>query len=187
MSGKADPPPWRIALLRAVNLGPHNRISTAQLRELMADAGLAEGRTFLQSGNLVFRDPATPADLEARLEAGLSGKFGLATDVMVRTAETWRALEAANPFVDRARSSPAQVVLHVLKHPARSGGVEALRAAIRGPERIEAGEGALYMDYPEGIGTSRLTTAVITRALGVAGTARNWNTVLALADMTLPP
>jgi uncharacterized protein (DUF1697 family) len=32
--------------------------------------------------------------------------------------------------------------------------------------------------YPEGIGTSKLTGAVIEKSLGVRGTARNWNTVL---------
>jgi uncharacterized protein (DUF1697 family) len=35
--------------------------------------------------------------------------------------------------------------------------------------------------YPDGIGTSKLTNAIIERKLGMNGTARNWNTVLKLA------
>ena len=36
--------------------------------------------------------------------------------------------------------------------------------------------------YPDGQGNSKLTNAVIERKLGTSGTARNWNTVLKLAD-----
>jgi uncharacterized protein (DUF1697 family) len=38
----------------------------------------------------------------------------------------------------------------------------------------------LYIVYPDGIGRSRLTGAVIEKMLGTRGTARNWNTVLKL-------
>jgi uncharacterized protein (DUF1697 family) len=38
--------------------------------------------------------------------------------------------------------------------------------------------------YPEGVGSSRLTTALIEKKLGTRGTARNWNTVLKLGAMT---
>ena len=184
----AGPPPWRIGLLRAVNLGPHNKVSAAQLRDLMTAEGLAEGRTLLNSGNLVFRDGSTPAALEARLEAALERRHDLSTGVMVRTAEDWGRLIAANPFADAARSDPAHLVLLVLKGAPRPGGLEALRDAIRGREAVAAGDRALYITYPDGIGESKLTAAVIARALGVAGTGRNWNTVLKLAGMAgLPP
>ena len=45
----------RIALLRAVNLAGRNKVDMAKLRELLADLGLKEPRSLLQSGNLVFR------------------------------------------------------------------------------------------------------------------------------------
>ncbi len=52
-----------IALLRAVNLGPHNKVSMAGLRELAAGLGLKNPQTVLQSGNVVFeagrQTPAT--------------------------------------------------------------------------------------------------------------------------------
>jgi uncharacterized protein (DUF1697 family) len=58
-----------------------------------------------------------------------------------------------------------------------------LRAWIPGREAIEAQGRELYITYPDGIGDSKLTNAVIERRLGVRGTARNWNTVTKLADM----
>jgi uncharacterized protein (DUF1697 family) len=50
-----------------------------------------------------------------------------------------------------------------------------------GPELIETNGAHLYVVYPMGAGKSRLTGAVIEKALGTRGTARNWNTVLKLA------
>ena len=40
-----------------------------------------------------------------------------------------------------------------------------------------------YVVYPDGVGTSKLTIALLERKLGTAGTGRNWNTVLKLAEL----
>ena len=110
-----DKPPWRIALLRAVNLGPHNKAPAAKLRELMVEEGLANGQTLLASGNLAFRDGRTPAELEDLLESALQSRLGLRTEVIVRTGEAWAGLVAANPFADFARADPSHLVLIALK------------------------------------------------------------------------
>jgi uncharacterized protein (DUF1697 family) len=62
--------------------------------------------------------------------------------------------------------------------------VEALRAAISGPEVVQAGGKHLYAVYPNGIARSSLTTALIERTLRTRGTGRNWNTVSKLAALT---
>jgi uncharacterized protein (DUF1697 family) len=40
--------------------------------------------------------------------------------------------------------------------------------------------------YPDGIGRSNLTGALIEKKLGTRGTARNWNTVLKLRNLVGP-
>ena len=61
--------------------------------------------------------------------------------------------------------------------------VEALQAAIGGPEVVRAEGRHAYIVYPNGIGRSRLTGSLIEAQLGTRGTARNWNTILKLADL----
>ena len=63
------------------------------------------------------------------------------------------------------------------------GLLDKLRAAIKGAEKIGAGERCLYAWYPDGIGESKLTVKLIERHLGAAVTGRNWNTILKLAEM----
>jgi uncharacterized protein (DUF1697 family) len=69
-----------------------------------------------------------------------------------------------------------------LKEKPAAGALDALRAAIRGRETVELMGQDLYITYPDGIGRSRLTNALIEKTLGARGTGRNWRTVLKIAE-----
>ena len=170
-----------IALLRGVNVGGHKLVAMADLRDLATGLGLAEVRTLLQSGNLIFQCAGrTPPQLEALLETAAAKRLALQTCFFVRTASEWAAVIAGNPFGAEAVRDPGHLVVMCLKRAPDGGAVRALQAAISGPERVRADGPHLYIHYPDGIGRSRLTNALIERVLGTRGTARNWNTVLKL-------
>jgi uncharacterized protein (DUF1697 family) len=173
-----------VALLRAVNVAGHGTVSTAQLKAVMEGAGLKDGRTLLQSGNLVFRaEGLGDAEIERRLEAEAERRLGLRTQVMARSGPAWRGVVEKNPFPAEAKADPAHLLVLALKSAPSTGDVDALRKGHDGPERFEAQGAHLYVVYPQGVGRSRLTTALIERRLGVAATGRNWNTTLKLADL----
>jgi uncharacterized protein (DUF1697 family) len=173
-----------VALLRAVNVGGRNPIGMPELREFAVQLGLDAPRTLLQSGNLVFRCPArNTADLERLLESAAAARLCLQTDVMVRSAADWRAIIERNPFPREAKNDPGHLLVMAFKQAPKPADVKALRAAISGREVVEAVGAHAYLVYPDGIGRSRLTTALIERTLGTRGTGRNWNTVLKLAAL----
>jgi uncharacterized protein (DUF1697 family) len=172
-----------IALLRGVNVGGNRKVAMSDLRAFLSRLGLGDPRSLLQSGNVVFRSDASPAKLEAMLEAEAGERLGLQTTFFVRTAEEWRSVVARNPFRDEAASDPSHLVVMFLKEAPDAGSVRALQAAIVGPEVVRAGGRHAYITYPAGIGDSRLTAAVIDRMLGTRGTGRNWNTVLKLGAL----
>jgi len=170
-----------IGLLRAINLAGINRVAMADLREMLARLGFAEAKTLLQSGNVIFRGAArAPERLERTLEDALRKDIGVDTDFFVRSAAEWDALVGANPFPKEAERDPGHLLVLALKdapHPAR---VKDLQRAIVGREVVRAGARHAYIVYPDGVGRSRLSMALIERKLGTRGTARNWNTVLKL-------
>ena len=172
-----------IALLRAVNVGGRGKVAMADLRKLLADLGFEAPQSLLQSGNLTFRSELAGAALEALLEREAKARLDLATDFIVRTAAEWDRVVAANPFPAMAKDDPSHLVVMPLKVTPDAAGLEALRAWIPGREAIEATDRDLYITYPDGIGTSKLTGAVIERRVGTRGTARNWNTVTKLAAL----
>ena len=173
-----------VGLLRAVNVGPGTQVRMEALRKLLGEAGLRDVQTLLQSGNLVFRGPpGREAELERDLSDRINRSFRVRTELFLRTREEWREVLEGNPFPREAKDDPSHVVVVTLRDAPARDRWQALTAAIRGRERVEAGDRHGYFVYPDGIGRSKLTPAVIERHLGTPGTARNWNTVQKLADL----
>jgi uncharacterized protein (DUF1697 family) len=176
--------PTHAALLRAVNLAGRNTIAMAELRQLAQELGLEDARTLLQSGNLVFTSRSgSPSELEAALESATRERLGLDTNFFVRSGVEWGTLLRANPFQDEARRDPGRLLVVFLKDAPAAGAVQALQQAIVGREVVRAYGGQLYVVYPDGVGRSRLTMALIEKKLGTRGTGRNWNTVTKLAGL----
>jgi uncharacterized protein (DUF1697 family) len=157
----------------------------ADLRDLLTRLGFRDVRSLLQTGNLVFQsDASAGARLERLLEVEAKKRLRLETDFFVRSGQEWRTVIKRNPFPRAAQSDPAHLVVMFLKDAPDAKSVKALQAAITGSEVVRAVGTQLYAVYPDGIGRSRLTNAIIERKLGTRGTGRNWNTVLKLGALT---
>jgi uncharacterized protein (DUF1697 family) len=169
-----------LALIRGINVGGNRMVPMDELKAFATRLGLADVRTLLQSGNMVFRSPRRPAALEDLLESEAKEHLGLTAEFFIRTADEWRAIIAGNPFPDAARNDPGHLLVVFLKDAPGPERYAALRGAITGPEVVLPGGRQAYAVYPEGVGRSRLTSALIDRILGTRGTGRNWNTVLKL-------
>ncbi len=173
-----------VALLRGINVAGHKPVAMADLRDLLAGLGLEDVQSVLQSGNLVFRcNGEGGGRLERELEAEAKQRMALETEFFVRSAAEWEDVVADNPFHDEARRDPARLVAVFLKEAPRAAAVKALQAAIVGREVLRASGKQVYIVYPDGQGRSKLTNALIEKHLGLRGTARNWNTVLRLAEL----
>ena len=176
-----------VALIRGINVGGHKMVAMSDLRDMLIALGFADARSLLQSGNLIFRGSARSVSrLEAMLEAEAAKRLKLTADFLIRTADEMTAVVDANPFPREAARDPARLLVVFLKSAPDAAAVKALRDAITGGEVLEAKGRHAYIVYPEGIGRSRLTGALIEKKLATRGTARNWNTVLKLAALVKP-
>ena len=162
-------------LLRAVNVGGR-KVLMADLKRVAADAGFAAPATLLASGNLLFGTTMTPTAAGQALEAAIRDQLGVATDVMVRDLAALEAVMAANPFPRQAKDEPNRLMAMFLTGEPQAG-LDVLESAFAAGEAVREGPGCLYIHYPAGAGTSKLSNAVIERRLKVRGTMRNWNTV----------
>ena len=171
-----------IALLRAVNVGGR-KLPMAELRALCGELGWEDVETYIQSGNLVFAAKGKAEALEAQLEKAIEARFGLDVPVIVRTAAQWAHHAGANPFPKAARDEPNRLQLLVSKEPPRADAAATLMERAQAGESVKAAGGVLWFHYPEGVGTSKLTPALIDKACGSPSTARNWRTVVKLKEM----
>jgi uncharacterized protein (DUF1697 family) len=173
-----------IALLRGINVGGHNLVAMADLRGMLTDIGFSDVQTLLQSGNVVFTgNGQSEAEIESLLEHETEKRLGLTIHYMVRSAEQWLRVVDSNPFPAEAERDPGYFLVMFLKQEPKPEDVEALRTVIKGREVISVIGNQLYVVYPDGLGASKFSNAVIERKLGCPGTGRNWNTVLKLAAL----
>src|SRR5271166_6535048 len=174
----------QVVLLRGVNVGAHNRIPMPSLRELLAEAGFADVRTYVQSGNIVLSSDASPAALAQRCKRLITEGFGLDIDVLARTRDELAAVVGRNPLAPVAVDPRRYQVSFCSAEPAPEL-VQRLDALAAPSERFVAVGRELYAWHPDGIARSRLWAELGGRRLGVTATARNWATVttlLAMAD-----
>lgn len=171
-------------LLRAVNVSGRNRVPMAELRAVLSDrAGLAEVSTYIASGNVICETPRDIAATCAEVRRLIAAEFDVDTPVIARTHDQLASALAENPFPE----APADKMLHVmfLEGDAGDGAEDALTPRLQPDERIALVGRDLWIDYGSGgVQSTRLTRAVLDRALGVEGTARNLLTVRKLADLT---
>jgi uncharacterized protein (DUF1697 family) len=171
-------------LLRAVNVGGTGKLVMAEFKAALDDLGYKASKTLGAAGSAVIGTAAKPDAVEAAIEKDLKARFGLATEVYARDHADLVATLKANPFDKMAKDKPAALLVLFLKADPTAAHVKAVEAKIVGPEEVAPGPRCLYIAYGEGMGQSKLTPAILLRALGQAGTGRNWNTVGKLAELT---
>ena len=167
-----------VAFVRGVNVGGNKMLSSAALKEACESAGASNAKTYLNSGNVVFRGKASAA----RLEKAIHDVAGIDARVILRTADELRAAIAANPFYAEAKSDPSHLLITFLSGELSAQG-KAMLAAHAGPEKLHIGKRELYIYFGSGMAQSKLNASLTEKKLGAAATGRNWNTVNALLAM----
>jgi uncharacterized protein (DUF1697 family) len=162
-----------VALLRAVNVGGTGKLAMSDLTAICAAAGLERVKTYIASGNVVFRTDRAEAEVKAAIEAGLQGYAGKPVGVLVRSAEEMAAVRDANPFPERAPNRTVAIFLDA----APPADALALATGLNG-EEMRLGRREVYVHYGNGMADSKLRIPA-----AAAGTARNMNTIAKLAEM----
>lgn len=176
--------PVLISMLRGVNLGGHNKIKMDALRALYESLNFEDPRTFIQSGNVIFRtkEKAAPA-LAKKIQNAIERKFGFRPEVILRTTEELRKAIAETPFSPSRNLEPGRILVTFL---ATEPGAEAhttLGTLKSYPEELHLRGRELYIYFPNGAGKSKLPWSKVEKLVQTTGTARNWNSVTKMLAM----
>ncbi|MBC7311422.1 MAG: DUF1697 domain-containing protein [Rhizobium sp.] len=165
--------PVYVALLRAINVGGAGKLPMAELKSVCEGLGFADVSTFIQSGNVIFRDRGDPAEIAARLDAALAGRLGKPPGVFLRRPAELAAIAKANPF---SAMEPNRVLVSFFAEPVPEDALHGL-VAPDGEEVVALGR-EIYVHYPIGSGRSKIKLPALK-----TGTSRNINTVTKLAAL----
>ncbi|MFK0331622.1 DUF1697 domain-containing protein [Rhizobium sp. NPDC090275] len=165
--------PVYIALLRAINVGGTGKLPMTELKAICEQLGFTDVKTYIQSGNVLFRADANEADVARALDAALGELLGKKPGVMVRSRKEMEAIVDRAPFPD---AKPSFLLISFLPENAPKDALDRI-VAPDGEEAVVDGR-EIYVHYPIGSGKSKLKLPALN-----AGTSRNINTVRKLAEM----
>ena len=169
--------PVLISMLRGINVGGHNKIKMDALRALYKSLKLESPRTYVQSGNIIFRTKEkNSAVLAKKIQSTIERKFGFRPEVILRTTDEMRAAIAASPFAGR-NLEPGKTVITFLASNASPEAANGLLALKGFPEELHLLGRELHIYFPDGMGKSKLPWPKIEKLLAVSATVRNWNSV----------
>jgi uncharacterized protein (DUF1697 family) len=176
--------PVLISMLRGVNVGGHNKIKMDALRALYESLKFEDPRTYVQSGNIIFRTKEkNSAALARKIQSAIERKFGFRPEVILRTVDELRKAIAATPFADRPALEPGKILVTFLAGDPGPEAHVALGGLLGFPEELHLRGRELYIYFPDGAGKSKLPWSRIAKLLQTEGTARNWNSVTKLLEM----
>ena len=171
-----------VALLRGINVGKAKRVAMSELRALCESLGYGHVQTLLNSGNIVFSAPRADPRAAARIEKAIASQLGVESRVLVITGSELDAIVAENSLPE-CDVNPSRFLVTVLAEDVDRTPIEALAAQGWGAERLSLGSHAVYLWCANGINESKMVLA-LGKAVGSAGTSRNWATIRKLQALT---
>jgi len=172
-----------VALLRGVNVGGRNKLSMGDLTAMFKRAGCEACKTYIQSGNMVFKArPALAAGIPTLIASEITERFGYRVPLVVRTVEDLREIVNTNPFLSTGVDSKWLYVAFLADSPESSRVTEL--DPHRSPQDSFLVRGReIFMYCPNGMGRTKLTNEYFDSKLATTSTVRNWRTVSTLLQM----
>src|SRR5262249_51449681 len=99
-----------VALIRGINVGGRNSLPMAGLVSQLEKLQFVEIKTYIQSGNVVFRGPkAKSVAVAANIADAIEESYGFRPQVMVLDSEEFLAAVGGNPFGERAEEGDGRL------------------------------------------------------------------------------
>jgi uncharacterized protein (DUF1697 family) len=176
--------PIYISMLRGINVGAHKRIKMDRLRTSFEALGFEEVKTYIQSGNVIFKTTKlSPALLSERVEKRILTDFGFRVSVVSRTADEMAKAIEGNPFLKKRGIDQDRLHIMFLSDAPAAPALKELATLTAVPDQSCCLGKELYLYLPNGPAESSLMKSRLDRVLSVVTTTRNWRTVNALHKM----
>jgi uncharacterized protein (DUF1697 family) len=172
-------------LLRGINVGGNNKVPMSDLKALLADLGYTDIKTILNSGNAVVSTSDSPKKVEAAVSKAIASTLNLKIEVMARTHQELAAIVKADPL-GKVATNPSHYAVAFLRSTPPKTALAAVDPEAYAPECWKLVGRELFVWYANGQAKTKLVGNFWEKNLKMAATARNWNTVVKLRDLTAP-
>lgn len=179
--------PAFVVLLRGVNVMGKKRVRMAEWRAGLERLGFKDVRTYLQSGNAVFRASAARDKMASAVKTRVAEDFGFDVEVLILNRAEIDRVADSNPLFPRLGTDESLFHATFLNKPVAKGDFAKLKLPVQAGEQAVWGGAVIYLYCPHGYGRTKLNNSFFEKALGIPATTRNWRTVLALKALCAEP
>jgi uncharacterized protein (DUF1697 family) len=173
-----------VVFLRGINVSGQKKISMASLRDLCEILGLHDVKTYIQSGNNVFKSSQNNTSVvETLLMEGIQNQFGFDVPVLVKTPAQLKDVMDLNPFTNKEDLDDNKVYFVLLKGIPNIDLVQKLQEESFVHEEFTIVNECVYLNCKIGYGKAKLNNNMIERKLKVIATTRNYRTMNKLVEM----
>ena len=171
-----------IALFRGINVSGQKTIKMEDLRKAFSKWGFSDVKTYIQSGNVVFKTAATstPEQIRDLLKSKVKEDFGYDVQIFIRTKAELEEIIQDNPFKEEKRERTYFTMLDVVPQLEKIDGIESHEYA---PEEFRYVRRTIYFYSPKGYGKAKMNNNFFESKLKVNATTRNFNTLRKLVEM----
>ena len=170
-----------VALLRGINVGGHHKVPMADLRALLEKLKFKDAKTYIQSGNVVFKyEDAPTTDLANRISEVIEAHFGFTVKVFVLSILEFEALFLGSPFSDLVLQKS---YFMILDKELKSESIETFSKLSNNEEHFEIKTNCIYFYAKNGYGIAKFTSNFFEKKLKVNITTRNYKTMLKIVSM----
>ncbi|MEO6097591.1 MAG: DUF1697 domain-containing protein [Fibrobacteria bacterium] len=174
-----------IALLRGINVSGHKPVPMADLKAMFAKLGFKDAKTYIQSGNVVFRNEGKDPGKSAKvIEAGILKTFGYEVPVIVRTADQMAAVVKANPWRKKKLAESERVHISYLDQAPSKEAAAALSLVPGGKDELILAGTEAFILARGGYGNCVFSNSLLEKKLKVRSTTRNLETTMKLLALT---
>jgi uncharacterized protein (DUF1697 family) len=173
-----------VALLRGINVGGRNRVLMADLRACFVDTGCEDARTYIQSGNVVFRSHEPDRErLRHALEQALARAFDYDATIELRDrAELQAVVDQAPAGFGSDLVGYRCDVIFLLPPLTPHDALEALTLR-EGVDAAWPGPAVVYTTRVVALASRSGISKIVSHPAYKRMTIRNWNTTTRLLAM----
>jgi uncharacterized protein (DUF1697 family) len=173
-----------IAILRGINVSGHKLIKMEALRKLFDEMSFKSTKTYIQSGNVVFKaKQAKVQDLEKKIAGAIQKEFGFEVSVLVKEAKELETALKNNPFINKRKEDVTKLHVTFLSTEPEKALIEKIKEGNYGADEFITTGKTVYLFCPTGYGNTKLSNTFFESKLKVTATTRNWKTINELVTM----
>lgn len=174
-----------ISILRGINVSGQKKILMADLRALYEKLGFKEVKSYIQSGNVIFKSQKELEEIETskKIEEAIEKKYDFHVPVIIRSLSDMEKIIASNPFLPvESIDSKKLHVTFLGENPAEEKVTEIEQLDFV-PDKFAIKDKEVYLHIPDSYGNTKLSNSFFEKKLKVTATTRNWTTINTLCEM----